>query len=156
MFGESRRALAQAPKLPQMYVADPRGPQFLRQRLLIELRVVSGARNTANIYDTLDSCARRRSRKTFHVRVECPTVRTTLILDPISSQNESFFGQPMKQEMKVDHSRIIAPLRKLTADCFIVRRIPKPEISLQFILCTHIIAWKYMQPPESSQRHIFR
>ena len=32
-----------------------------------------------------------------------------------------------------------------------IRRLPEAEISLQFILCTHIIAWKYLQPSESSQ-----
>ena len=37
-----------------------------------------------------------------------------------------------------------------------IRRLLEVEISLQFILCTHIIAWKYLQPSESSQGHILR
>jgi len=38
-----------------MDVADPRGPQFCSQSLLIELRIVTRARDTAYVYDALDA-----------------------------------------------------------------------------------------------------
>src|SRR5579862_8329841 len=73
-----------------------------------------------------------------------------------SSRYVPFFSQIMQQKMKVNDASIIAPLNEPAADCVVTRRLAEPEISLQFILCTHIIAWKHLQPSESSQRHVLR
>src|SRR5437588_9050123 len=45
--------MAQASELSQMHVADPRGSQFCRQALAVELRIVSRLGNTSYIYDAL-------------------------------------------------------------------------------------------------------
>jgi hypothetical protein len=57
--------VAQASELSQVHVADPRGPQLCAQGLLVELRVVSGTRDTAHINDTLYSMCSQKVEKDF-------------------------------------------------------------------------------------------
>ena len=77
MFEESRRAWRKPPSFRKCTdVADPRSPAALCAGLswsncgLCRDRGILRTSMTRSI-----RCARRRSRKTFHVRAECPTVK---------------------------------------------------------------------------------
>jgi hypothetical protein len=46
-----------------MHIANPRGSQLCPQRLPVELRIVSGSRDTAYVYDALDAVRSQKIAK---------------------------------------------------------------------------------------------
>ncbi len=68
--------VAQASELSQMHVADLRGPQLCAQGSWLNCGLCRERGMLRTSITRSPRCTRRRFEKAFHVRMECPIVRT--------------------------------------------------------------------------------
>ena len=64
--------MAQTPELPQMHLANPRGPQLLRQGRSVKLRIVSRSGDTAYVDDMLDAVRSQKPEDVVSCAVRMP------------------------------------------------------------------------------------
>jgi hypothetical protein len=68
-------------EFPQMHIADPRAPQFYREDLPAELRVVPGSRDTANVYYALNAMRPQNVEEIFPSVGRMPNGKDTWVFD---------------------------------------------------------------------------